>query len=711
MLRVCVLVLLIALLAAASARAAAMTASVVGEPPEAGVFRFPQAVAVTPGGSTVFVGDEYSGVVQAFDPTGAPKFTIGFRAGRREPGRLGVVGGVATDRSGHVYVLDSENERVQVFAASDGRHVASFGDATMFDLVGGNPATGAGISASGIAVNQPSSDVAPVVYVADQGFDRVDRFVLDPVTLTPTGPPQTTAPGVGLAAPQGLALDPAGTRLFVADDDNHRIVVLDPASLGSIGQFGSFGTGPGQFRNPYDVAVDGRSQLYVADNLNGRGDVFAAGSFGFLTTFGRPAYGPGVGNLEIVRAVGALTDLPGGGVATADTANNRVQVFDASGAVSAAWGLAGRGPGYLTRPRGVALAPNGSLAVADSFDQRIELFAADGTYAGQRGAISPFTGYATQGVNPGQYSLPAGVSYDAAGHLWVADTGNDRVIELDSAGNVLQTFAGFSGPLAVATAPDGTYVADTGANRVVLIAPDGRTQPAGRAFRHPPPFAIDPVSGGPVVADDISVRDARSATAIAGPAGTTWDPPAGLAFDSAGTLYVSERRPSTANGARVLRRAPGGAWEPIAGEGHGSGDVVEPAALAVTPDGGPVYVADTGNNRVTRFDAPGHAPPPTATLTVTADPMARGTVVSDVPGIACVTDCRQRLSLGAAVTLTARPAAGSMVTGWTGACAAAGSAPTCTLTMTADQTAGASFAAAPAAPPAPPPTAPPRPAP
>src|SRR4051794_25955733 len=360
MLRVCVLVLLIALLAAASARAAAMTASVVGEPPEAGVFRFPQAVAVTPGGSTVFVGDEYSGVVQAFDPTGAPKFTIGFRAGRREPGRLGVVGGVATDRSGHVYVLDSENDRVQVFGASDGRYLASFGDATIFNLVGGNPDSGAGISASGIAVNQPAPDAAPVVYVADQGFDRVDRFVLDPATLTPTGPPQTTAPELGLAAPQGLALDPAGTRLFVADDDNHRIVVLDPTSLGAIGRFGSFGTGPGQFRNPYDVAVDGRSQLYVADNLNGRVDVFDAGSFAFRTTFGHPAYGPGVGNLEIVRAVGALTDLPGGGVATADTANNRVQVFDAGGVVSAAWAPPAPGPGTPPPPPVPPLPPMGS---------------------------------------------------------------------------------------------------------------------------------------------------------------------------------------------------------------------------------------------------------------------------------------------------------------------------------------------------------------
>jgi hypothetical protein len=119
----------------------------------------------------------------------------------------------------------------------------------------------------------------------------------------------------------------------------------------------------------------------------------------------------------------------------------------------------------------------------------------------------------------------------------------------------------------------------------------------------------------------------------------------------------------------------------------------------VTADGGTLFVADTGNNRVTRFDEPGRTPPATATLTVGIDQMARGTVVSDVPGIACVTDCRQRLSRGLRVTLTARAAPGSVLTGWTGACAAAGAAPACTIGMDGDQTAGAEFAPAPAPPP------------
>jgi sugar lactone lactonase YvrE len=93
---------------AAAQAAPALTPSVVGETPVAGgVFRFPQAVAFSPGGGTVYVGDQYSGVVQAFGRDGTPQRMFGARATRRERGRLGTVGGVATDRDGRVYVLDS----------------------------------------------------------------------------------------------------------------------------------------------------------------------------------------------------------------------------------------------------------------------------------------------------------------------------------------------------------------------------------------------------------------------------------------------------------------------------------------------------------------------------------------------------------------------------------------------------------------------------
>ena len=286
----------------------------------------------------------------------------------------------------------------------------------------------------------------------------------------------------------------------------------------------------------------------------------STGSPAWLGTFGR--FGRGLPpDMAFVRSVGALADDPRGGLAVTDTANDRIQTFDAAGNALAAWGIPGRGPGYMTRPRGVAFAPDGGISVADTFDDRVESFGPDGAFAGELGLVAPSTGYTIPGAGDGQFSLPQGVAYDASGQLWVADTGNDRVVAFGPGGVVARTIGGLRRPRAVAAGPNGGIViADTGHDEVVVV--DGATLTQHPGFTRPTAVAFD---GTDVfVADDTSVRT-LDGDVVAPPGGGAWDRPSGLAARP-GLLIVSERRPGVPGGARVLRvRARRGTpWPPRA---------------------------------------------------------------------------------------------------------------------------------------------------
>lgn len=698
------LVALLAVLASATAAVAAgppppLQPSVLGEDPHGpGVFRFPQGVAVDPVTGGFYVGDQYSGTIQAFDANGNRRFSFGALAVRREPGRLGVIGGVGVDRSGHVFVLDSAYDRVQIFSTADGRFLGTFGDSSVFSLKNGGTRPDSGITVSGLAVHQKGPGRTISVYVADSGRDRVERFALDPNSLRPYGPPKVTNRGtVRLQWPQGLAVDPSGRRLYVADNQQHRVLVLEARTLRKVGAFGAFGKGLGQFNAPYDVAVDARGQVYVADNLNGRVNVFDPRTYAYLGTYG--GNGHSIGRFSIVRAVASSLTDPTGGVYVADTANNRIQRLAADGRVIGAWGIAGRGPGYLTRPRGVTFGPGGGIAVADSFDHRIALFAADGTYSGQLGRINRLNGFATPGGKIGQYLLPGAVAFDGAGNLWVADTYNSRLVRVDSAGvAAFTTPAGqLSRPRGLASAADGSvYVADTGHGNVLRIAPDGTFSTVRSGLGRPVAVATGPADGL-WAATSGSLIDLRTGDRIAPPGGGSWDHPTGVAVAPDGTLYVAEARPKTADGARILRAVPDGAggwaWDAIATEGSGPAQVIDPGNLALSPDGQTLLVADAGNDRILRFDLPGRRPPAMQRLQVAigGGGPTLGVVGSDPPGIDCGTDCSQRYGGGRPVTLRATPFSGAVFGGWGGVCAAAGTAPTCTVSMASAQDVRADF--------------------
>ena len=327
-------------------------------------------------------------------------------------------------------------------------------------------------------------------------------------------------------------------------------------------------------------------------------------------------FGSGAGSFEYPRALGALAENPRGGTYVADTANNRIQGWyeKARGAPSYVFGTAGRGPGFVTRPYGVAFDGAGIAYVADTYDSRIEKLSSSGAYLDQFGYISSNSGFAAPGSGNGQFNNPRGVAYDQtrAGTLWVADTANTRVQQITTSGSWIATYGGFSSPSGVAVDASGVvYVADTGNHQVqrfsggawsVVPSTGGMTldQPRGIAFDDTTPRAL-------YVSDVATSILWRLQNGVWSQVGAGFQNPAGLAVDRAHRLlYVAD----TGNDQVQRLDLSTGNWDAWGAYGYDSGSFVAPSGLAVAPSGD-LLVADTFANRLQQFSfgfpAPGFA--------------------------------------------------------------------------------------------------------
>ncbi|MFI5037790.1 MAG: hypothetical protein ACHP93_04865, partial [Solirubrobacterales bacterium] len=231
-------------------------AKIIGQRAE-GVLRFPEAVALDSQGN-VYVADQLSYVVQKFTAAGTFESEWGSWGGGH--GQFGPIGGLATDAAGDVYVVDSSRDRIEKFD-SNGNFILAWGHPGeelgqfhFFSSTNPTQPPGGGIAVAG-----------NYVYVADSGNNRIQRFALDGSEAMQWG---TKGSGPGqFSYPRGVAAN--GSEVLVADDDNYRIEKFDPNGAFQASA-GSAGTGPGQFGFPYGVALDAAGNVYVADDINHR---------------------------------------------------------------------------------------------------------------------------------------------------------------------------------------------------------------------------------------------------------------------------------------------------------------------------------------------------------------------------------------------------------------------------------------------------------
>ena len=212
--------------------------------------------------------------------------------------------GIGVGPDGTVYVADHGNNRVQAFTA-DGQFLRKWG------RNGGDGSSGNGPG----EFNEPRgvvTDAAGDVYVVEKLNNRVQEFTPDGQLIRAFGG-LGKAPGQ-LSLPYTAAIDEATGSIYVTEVNNDRVSQfgLDGSFVGMWGRNGgdgSEGSGPGEFHDPYGIAVDCRGGVYVSDEENDR-----------IQRFGDPAAavpalrtrGPGdVGARRRARRVAAGHVRPG----------------------------------------------------------------------------------------------------------------------------------------------------------------------------------------------------------------------------------------------------------------------------------------------------------------------------------------------------------------------------------------------------------------
>lgn len=279
--------------------------------------------------------------------------------------------------------------------------------------------TGAATSAK---LNNPSAvavDSSGNVYIADATNNVIRKITASTgiiTTIAGTGTAGFSGDGgsatsAELDDPQSVAVDTLGN-IFIADTANNRIRQVS-ASTGDIstvagdGTQGYYGDGSAatsaELNQPAGVAVDAAENIYIADTSNQR-------------------------IREVTASTGNIATIVGNG-----TAGNS---GDGGAATSA----------ELNYPHGIAAKGSGStvgIYIADTDNNRVRVFLAI------TGDIQPIAGSGTQGYSGdggtatnAEMNLPTGVAFDPSQNIYIADSGNNRIREVNAQTSVISSIAG-----------------------------------------------------------------------------------------------------------------------------------------------------------------------------------------------------------------------------------------------------------------------------
>lgn len=304
---------------------------------------------------------------------------------------------------------------------------------------------------------------------------------------------QTQATATPLYLPSAIAYDSQGN-LYIAETGNHVVRKVDAAgtitTVAGTGTQGFSGDGGpatlAQLDSPQGLALDGNNHLYIADTHNHRIRNLDL-STGILTTVAGGAAGFSGDNGP---ATAARLDLPtalavdkAGDLYIADSRNYRVRkVVAATGIIMTVAGNGTQGfsgdnglatAASIDSPTGLTIDATGNLYLADTHNHRVRKVAAGTgvitTVAGN-GALS-FSGDSSS-ATAASLALPRGLALDVAGNLYIADTANNRIRRVDAKTGAVTTVTG-NGTEAFSGDSGGAAQAAIDAPRAVALAPSG----------------------------------------------------------------------------------------------------------------------------------------------------------------------------------------------------------------------------------------------
>ena len=614
---------------------------------EAARFNQPGGIAVDRAGNA-YVADTGSHTIRKIGPDGSVSTFAGkagfsgFADGIGSAARFWQPNAVAVDQVSNLIVADSGNNTIRKITPGAAVTTLAGTPGPVLALQDGPGSQATFYRPEGVTVDRDGN-----IFVADTYSSMIRRITPEGIvsTLQPVFIPEPSAVSnfwnTRFDEPEGVAADALGN-VYVADtllggirkiglDGNVRLFAGDPRP--GVPSYAD-GTGTAaHFFSPRGITVGGSGKIFVTDDLFQT--IRQITPDAVVTTVAgapqQPGDTDGPPNVARFNQPSGIAEDAAGNLLITESGNNVVRRITPGGIVSTFAGVSrfkssGSADGAAAvarfyQPWGLASAPGGGVYIADRTNHTIRRLSATGevrTIAGGAGSAGFVDGEAATA----RFSAPSYLTVDAAGNIYVADTGNNAIRKI-TPGGIVSTVAGgpgrpywdVDGPIATAAfdGPTGLAV-DTLGNLFVVdgqyesyarlrkVGVDGQVATIAIIFTRPPDEDGRPMWSG--YQSGIALDPAGNVYAGSEGIGMLRVSPAGeitvfplpftaraVACDRAGNLFA-------VGGLQVAMVRPDGSSTVIAGGNEGSADGVgldaqfaQPAGIAVD-DSGNVYVSD-----------------------------------------------------------------------------------------------------------------------